>query len=436
MGSIVAIVGRPNVGKSTLFNRLTKQRKAIVDDISGVTRDRIYGHSFWNGKEFSVVDTGGFVKNSKDVFEKEIAEQVIIAIEESDVIVFMVDVETGITDLDFSLAEILRKTKKPVILAVNKVDNNERIKDAYEFYNLGLGEIFCLSSINGSGTGEILDELTNSLKDKQDSKDEESELPKFAVVGRPNVGKSSLANVLVGEKRNIVTDIAGTTRDSINIRYNKYGYDFILIDTAGLRKKTKVTENLEFYSVLRAIRAIENSDVCFLMLDAQSGLESQDINILHLIQKNKKAVVILVNKWDLIEKNTNSAKIFEEKIKNKIRPFDNVPVLFISALEKQRIQNILKKGIEVYNNRKQRISTAELNEYLQKEIKQYPPPSVKGKSIKIKYITQIPTKTPKFAFFSNFPQYIKKPYARFLENKIRNKYNFEGVPIDILFRQK
>jgi GTPase len=436
MGNLVAIVGRPNVGKSTFFNRLIERREAIVDDISGVTRDRIYGHCFWNGKTFSVVDTGGYVDNSKDVFEQEIAKQVIIAIEEADVIVFIVDVEVGISDLDETVANILRRTEKPVFVAVNKVDNNERIKDSYEFYNLGLGEIFCISSMNGSGTGDLLDAVADKLIDKS-SAEEESELPKFAIVGRPNVGKSSLTNALVGEDRNIVTDVAGTTRDSINIRFNKFGHDFLLIDTAGLRKKTKVHEDLEFYSVMRAIRAIEHSDVCFIMIDAQTDMESQDVNILMLAKKNKKGVVILVNKWDLIEnKESNTVKKLNEQIKHKIAPFDDVPILFISVLNKQRIFDVLNVGMEVYNNLKQRIPTSKLNEYLLEAITNYPPPAVKGKYIKIKYVTQLPTKNPKFVFFANLPQYIKAPYVRYLENKIREKFNFKGVPIDILFRKK
>lgn len=437
MGNIVAIVGRPNVGKSTFFNRLVERRTAIVDDISGVTRDRIYGKSTWNGKNFSVIDTGGFVKNTKDIFEKEISEQVLIAIKEADIIVFLLDVETGITDLDVSLADVLRKSHKPVIVAVNKVDNSQRIKDSYEFYNLGLGEIFCVSSINGSGTGEILDEVCKHIAEDTDKiTSDQEELPKFAIVGRPNVGKSSLTNSLIGENRNIVTDIAGTTRDSIDIRYNKFGFDFILIDTAGLRKKTKVHENLEFYSILRAIRAIESAHVCFVMIDAQSEFESQDLNILGLAKKNKKGVVILVNKWDLIEKDTNTAKEFKKSILDKIAPFTDVPVLFISALEKQRIHNIIKTGLKVYENRKQRISTGKLNAYLLQIIKENPPPSHKGKHIKIKYVTQLPTRSPKFVFFTNFPKYVKEAYTRFLENKIRQKFDFEGVPIDIFFRQK
>ena len=435
MGNIVAIVGRPNVGKSTLFNRLVERREAIVDNISGVTRDRIYGHCFWNGKTFSVVDTGGFVSNSDDLFEQEIAKQVLIAIEEADAIIFMVDVESGITDMDTAVADALRKTSKPVYLTVNKVDNHSRIENTYEFYNLALGEIYSIASISGSGTGDLLDAVVAGLTEKKED-DEQSELPKFAIVGRPNVGKSSLSNVLIGEDRNIVTNIAGTTRDSINIRYNKFGYDFMLIDTAGLRKKTKVTENLEFYSVMRAIRAIEHSDVCFLMIDAKDGIEAQDLNILHLIQKNKKGIVILANKWDLIDKDTHTAKSFTEEIHNRIAPFVDIPILFISAINKQRIHNVLEIGMSVYKNRSQKIPTAKLNEYLLEAIEKYPPPAVKGKYIKIKYVTQLKTKTPKFVFFANLPQYIKEPYQRYLENRIREKFDFSGVPIEIYFRKK
>ncbi len=435
MKNIVAIVGRPNVGKSTLFNRLIERREAIVDDISGVTRDRIYGHCFWNGQTFSVVDTGGFVDNSKDIFEQEIAKQVKIAVNESDAVIFMVDVESGITDLDQTVADLLRKSQKPVLLAVNKVDNNRRIEDSYEFYNLGLSEIYNISSMNGSGTGELLDALVKQMPEKIEEEEKE-ELPRFAIVGRPNVGKSSLTNVLIGEERNIVTDIAGTTRDAINIRYNKYGHDFMLIDTAGVRKKSKVSEDLEFYSVMRAIRAIEHSDVCFIMIDAQHGMEAQDVNILHLAQKNKKGVIILVNKWDLIEKDTNTSKYYTKTIQERIAPFTDVPIIFISALEKQRVHNVLIEGMKVYENRKQKIPTAKLNEYLLEVIEKYPPPSVKGKYIKIKYVTQLKTRTPKFAIFANLPQYIKEPYQRYLENRLREKFDFTGVPIDIFFRQK
>lgn len=434
MGNIVAIVGRPNVGKSTLFNRLIERREAIVDDESGVTRDRIYGHSVWNGKKFSVVDTGGFVDNSKDIFEQEIAKQVIIAIQEADVIIFMLDVESGLTDLDIAVAEILRKTKKPVFVAANKVDNNARIADSYEFYNLGLGEVFCISAMNGSGTGDILDAIAASLSD--DDVEDDDTLPKITIVGRPNVGKSSLTNVLIGEDRNIVTSIAGTTRDSINTRYNKFGFDFILVDTAGVRRKNRVSEDLEFYSVMRAIRAIEHSDVCVLMIDASLGFEAQDQNILNLIRKNKKGIVIVVNKWDLIEKSTNTVKEFTKEIMDKIAPFNDIPILFVSVVNKQRIHNVIETAMKVYESRNQRISTGVLNDVMLEAIESYGPPAIKGKRVKIKYVTQLPTPTPVFAFFANLPQYIKDPYKRYLENKLRENFNFTGVPITLVFRDK
>ena len=432
---IVAIVGRPNVGKSTLFNRLIEQRKAIVDETAGVTRDRNYGKGQWNGVEFSVIDTGGYVVNSDDVFEAEINKQVHLAIDEADVITFIVDVESGITDLDDAIAEILRRSKKQVILVVNKVDNNARILDAQEFYGLGLGEIYCISSMTGSGTGDMLDALVEKLPDVP-GVDEEHELPHLSVVGRPNVGKSSFINALIGENRNIVTDVAGTTRDSIHTRYNKFGHDFMIVDTAGLRKKGKVNEDLEFYSVLRSVRTIENSDVCLLMIDATRGIEAQDMNIFNLIIKNKKGVVILVNKWDLIEKDTQSTKKFAEQIRNRIAPFVDVPILFISALTKQRVHKALETAIEVYENRKRRIKTSELNEVLLEAIDNYGPPSVKGKFIKIKYCTQLPTATPAFALFANLPQYIREPYKRYIENQLRDNFKFTGVPIQIFFRQK
>lgn len=432
---IVAIVGRPNVGKSTLFNRLVEQRKAIVDEMAGVTRDRNYGKSEWNGIDFSVIDTGGYVVNSDDVFEAEINKQVHLAIDEADVIIFVVDVELGITDLDDAIAGMLRKGKKPVVLAVNKVDNNARIVDAQEFYSLGLGELYCISSMTGSGTGELLDKLVENFPKDTESEDE-PELPHISVVGRPNVGKSSFVNALIGTDRNIVTDIAGTTRDSIHTRYNKFGHDFIIVDTAGLRKKGKVSEDLEFYSVLRAIRTIENSDVCILMLDATRGVEAQDMNIFNLILKNKKGVVILVNKWDLIEKDHQSTKKYAEEIKNRIAPFVDVPIIFISALTKQRIHKALETAVEVFKRRSQKVKTSELNEMLLAAIENYPPPSVKGKYIKIKYVTQLPSPTPSFAFFANLPQYIKEPYRRYIENQIRDNFNFTGVPIQVFFRQK
>ncbi len=435
MSRILAIVGRPNVGKSTLFNRFTESRKAIVDEVSGVTRDRNYGKTEWNGKLFSIIDTGGYVSNPDDVFESEINKQVHIAIEEADVILFVVDVVSGITDLDDGVAGILRKSGKKVIVVVNKVDNNQRIPDAQEFYKLGLGEIFCISSMSGSGTGDLLDHIIESFGDMPDSS-EEHELPYLSVVGRPNVGKSSFINTLIGEERYIVTDVAGTTRDSLHTRYNKFGHDFIIVDTAGLRKKGKVQDDIEFYSVLRSIRAIENSDVCLLLIDATRGMESQDVNILNLIVKNKKGVVILVNKWDLIEKDGHSTKKMSEQIREKTVPFTDIPVLFISALTKQRVHKALDTAIEVYKNRKKRIKTSALNEVLQKAIEEYPPPSVKGKYIKIKYVTQLPSPTPSFALFANLPQYIKEPYKRYIENKIRENFNFTGVPIQVFFRKK
>ncbi|MDR2911582.1 MAG: ribosome biogenesis GTPase Der [Bacteroidales bacterium] len=432
---IVAIVGRPNVGKSTLFNRITESRNAIVDEISGVTRDRNYGKGLWNGVEFSIIDTGGYVVNSDDVFEAEINKQVHLAIEEADTILFMTDSESGITDLDDAIANILRRTKKEVILAVNKVDNNQRAIYAQEFYALGLGEIYCISSMTGSGTGDLLDKIVESFPKIEESEEEKS-LPYISVVGRPNVGKSSFINTLIGEDRNIVTEIAGTTRDSIHTHYNKFGYNFMIIDTAGLRKKTKVHEDLEFYSVLRSIRTIENSDVCLLMIDAERGFEAQDANIFNLIIKNKKGVIILVNKWDLVEKDNHTTKRFAEEIKEKIAPFTDVPILFMSAKTKQRVHKALETAIEVFNNRQQHIKTSNLNELILEAVELYPPPSVKGKYIKIKYVTQLPSPTPCFALFANLPQYIKEPYRRYIENKIRENFNFSGVPIQVFFRQK
>ncbi len=445
MGSIVAIVGRPNVGKSTLFNRLIGARQAITDATEGTTRDRHYGTTDWNGRTFTVVDTGGFTVNSEDIFEREIVRQVSIAIEEADVIVFLVDVETGIADIDQTLATILRRSSKPVILAVNKVDNSKRQIDTYEFYSLGLGDPISVSSMTGSGTGDMLDKVVESLPSleeeaqrAQDEMDEEmAALPKFAIVGRPNVGKSSLTNSLLGEERNIVTNLAGTTRDSINSRYNKFGHDFMLIDTAGVRKKTKVTEDLEFYSVLRAIRSIEMCDVAYLVIDATVGLDAQDMNIFQLIVRNRKGCVVIINKWDLVQnKETNSARDYAEEVKRKLAPFNDVPILFTSAVEKQRIMDMVNKGMEVYENRKRRISTSVLNEFILPIIEHTPPPAIKGKYIKIKYATQLPTQTPQFAFFVNLPQYVKDHYRRFLENKIRAEWNFTGCPIQIYFRQK
>ncbi len=434
MGNIVAIVGRPNVGKSTLFNRLTETRDAIVDEVSGVTRDRIYGIAEWNGKAFSLIDTGGYIVHSEDIFEEEIRKQVLLAIEEADIILFLVDVTTGITDLDESVAKILRKVSKPVLPVVNKVDTSDRRYDANEFYSLGLGEIQCVSSINGGGTGELLDELVKLFK--KESKEETGEVPKFTIVGRPNVGKSSLLNALIGEERHIVTPVSGTTRDSIYTRYNKYNYDFYLVDTAGIRKKNKVHEDLEFYSVIRAIRSIEKADVCLLLIDATRGVESQDMNILSIIKRNGKGVVLLINKWDLMEKESNTARDYEEAIKKKIAPFQDIPVIFTSAITKQRIHKVLETAIEVYENRRQRISTSGLNEYMQEVIEKNPPPAVKGKYIKIKYITQLASPSPVFAFFCNRPQYVKEPYKRFLENKLRERYHFTGVPIQIYMRKK
>ncbi len=444
MSSIVAIIGRPNVGKSTLFNRLLGQRQAITDRTEGTTRDRHYGNTDWNGRTFTMVDTGGFTINSEDIFEQEIVRQVRLAIDEADVIVFMVDVETGIADIDLSLAQILRRTSKPVILVVNKVDNNNRYLDSYEFYSLGLGEPISVSSMTGSGTGDMMDAIVNALPaedaliaEEEQELEEKEQLPKFTIVGRPNVGKSSLTNVLLGEERNIVTNLAGTTRDSIDSRYRKYGYDFMLVDTAGVRKKTKVTEDLEFYSVLRAIRSIEQCDVAILVVDATLGVDAQDMNLFELIVRNRKGCVVVINKWDLVpEKETNSARDYAETVRKKLAPFNDVPILFTSATEKQRIMDIVKKSMEVHINRKKRIPTSELNDFILPIIEHTPPPSIKGKYIKIKYATQLPTQTPQFAFFVNLPQYVKDHYRRFLENKIRDHWDFTGCPIQIYFRQK
>lgn len=436
MGNIVAIVGRPNVGKSTLFNRLIESRQAIVDEISGVTRDRHYGKAEWNGKEFSVIDTGGYITNSDDIFEQEIRKQAMLAIDEADLILFVVDVMNGITDLDQAVSQILRKQNKPYILVVNKADNNDRYLQANEFYALGVEKLFPISSINGTGTGELLDELVEQLPKIPEEINEEESLPKFTIIGRPNVGKSSLTNALIGEDRNIVTEIAGTTRDSINTRYNKYGLDFIIVDTAGLRKKGKVTDNLEFYSVMRSVRAIENSDVCIVMFDASRGIESQDVNIFSLAIKNRKGVVIVVNKWDLLEKETNTAKEYSKIVYERIAPFSDVPIIYTSATNKQRIHKVLDKAMEVYKNKQQKISTNQLNTVMLEAIENYPPPAVKGKYIKIKYVTQLPSRNPTFAFFANLPQYIKDPYKRYLENRLRENFNFEGVPLQLVFRKK
>lgn len=425
------------MGKSTLFNRLTQTRHAIVSEEAGTTRDRQYGKTEWTGREFSVVDTGGWVVNSEDIFEEEIRKQVTLATEEADVILFLVDVNSGVTDLDEAVANILRRTKKPVLLVVNKTDNNEQRYDAAEFYSLGLGEPYCISAATGSGTGDLLDLLVAKLSSPTVEETEEN-IPRFAVVGRPNAGKSSLINAFIGEERHIVTDIAGTTRDSIYTRYTKFGFDFYLVDTAGIRKKSKVTEDLEFYSVMRSIRAIENADVCVLMIDATRGIEAQDLNIFQLIQRNQKSLVVVVNKWDLVEdKSTTVMKEFEAAIRNRMAPFDDFPVIFASALTKQRIFKVLETAKEVYGNRKKRVSTAKLNEEMLPLIEAYPPPSMKGKYIKIKYCMQLPeTQIPSFVFFANLPQYVKEPYRRFLENQIRKRWSFTGSPINIFIRQK
>ena len=428
--SIVAIVGRPNVGKSTLFNRLVGMRKAIVNDTAGTTRDRHYGKTDWNGREFSVIDTGGYALGGEDIFEEEIRKQVVLAVEEADVILFLVEVSTGITDLDMAVADLLRRTSKKVILVVNKVDNNNLVYGSHEFYALGLGDPYCISSISGSGTGDLMDAVVAALPPDTEA-EQTDDLPKFAIVGRPNVGKSSLTNALLDRERNIVTPIAGTTRDSILTRYNKFGMDFYLIDTAGLRKKTKVTDDLEFYSVLRSIRSIESSDVCILMIDASAGVEAQDMNIFRLIERNKKGCVIVINKWDLVEKGSNTMKEYAESIRRRIAPF-----VFTSVLNKQRILDVLQTAMNVYYARIRRIPTSALNEYLLPIIEQTPPPSTKGKYIRIKYVTQLASPTPAFAFFVNLPQYIKEGYRRFLENKIRERWDFKGVPIQIFFRQK
>ena len=433
--SLVAIVGRPNVGKSTLFNRLVGQRQAIVDATAGTTRDRHYGKTDWNGKEFSVIDTGGYAVNSDDLFEEDIRRQVMLAIDEADLILFMVEVGTGITDLDMMMANVLRRSGKPVIVVCNKVDNYDLIYLSHEFHSLGLGAPYCISSMSGSGTGDLMDAILAALPEDTQA-EQQDDLPRITIVGRPNVGKSSMTNALLGEERNIVTDIAGTTRDSIHTRYNKYGMDFYLVDTAGMRKKGREMEDLEFYSVMRSIRAIENSDVCILMLDAQQGRESQDLNIHNLIVRNRKGCVIVVNKWDLVEKESNTMKEWRAFLAKKLAPFNDIPIVFASALNKQRILEVLQQAIRVYNSRRRRIPTSELNDYILPIIETYPPASTKGKYIRIKYATQLPTPTPQFAFFVNLPQYIKEPYRRYLENKIREHWDFSGVPMQIYFRQK
>ena len=437
MGNLVAIVGRPNVGKSTLFNRLTKSRRAIVSDEAGTTRDRQYGKCEWNGREFSIVDTGGWVVNSDDIFEEEIRKQVLIATEEADMVLFLVDVSNGVPDLDMDVANILRRTKLPVLLVVNKVDSNEQHFYSAEFYSLGLGDPICVSAATGSGTGDLLDLLISKLNTEQSEIIEEG-IPRFAVVGRPNAGKSSIINAFIGEERNIVTEIAGTTRDSIYTRYDKFGFDFYLVDTAGIRRKNKVTEDLEFYSVMRSIRAIENSDVCILMLDATRGIEAQDMNIFQLIQKNNKSLVVVVNKWDLVEEKSQKViDTFESAIRQRMAPFVDFPIIFASALTKQRIFRVLETAKDVYLNRTAKIGTSKLNEVMLPLIEAYPPPSIKGKYIKIKYCTQLPnTQIPSFVFYANLPQYVKEPYKRFLENKIRDNWTLTGTPINIFIRQK
>ena len=445
-GFTVAIVGRPNVGKSTLFNRLLEQRKAIVDDVSGVTRDRQYGVADWNGKSFNLIDTGGFVSRSEDIFEIEIRKQVLIALDEADLVLFVCDVMTGITALDQEMAQVLRRSKTPVMLVVNKVDNGERALMAAEFYSLGFAQTYFLSSISGSGTGELLDDATAHMPEQVSEDDVEgidgeqnlhgSEPPKFAIIGQPNAGKSTLLNALIGKERTIVSNIAGTTRDTIHTHYNLFNREFVLIDTAGIRKKKNVHEDLEFYSVIRAIRAMDEADVCLLLIYAANGMTAQDVSIFSLATRKGKGVVLLVNKWDLIQKETNTARDFEAEVKQKIAPFTDVPVIFISATEKQRIFQGMEKAIEVYENRKRRVQTSQLNDVMLKEIEYYAPPMTRGHQVKIKFVTQIPTAVPSFAFFTNYPDAIKEPYRKFLENKIRSHYNFSGVPVRIFFRQK
>ena len=434
--SLVAIVGRPNVGKSTLFNRLVGMRQAIVDDTAGVTRDRHYGRCEWCGREFSVVDTGGYTTNSDDVFESAIRSQVQIAIDEADLVLFMVEAATGITDYDAEIADILRRSKKPVVLCVNKVDSGEKMFDSYQFYSLGLGELYSISAANGSGTGDLLDAVVAALPEETEQEDPHAGLPRIAIVGKPNVGKSSLTNALLGQERNIVTPVAGTTRDAIETYYNKYGHEFMLVDTAGIRRKTKVHEDLEFYSVMRSIRAIEHADICILMIDATTGMEAQDMNIFNLIVKNRKGCVVVVNKWDLFIKDSNTLRDYSESLKERLAPFNDIPVIFTSVVKMQRIQDVLDAATQVYANYSQKIPTARLNEALLPVIEETPPPAWKGKYVKVKYITQLPTKFPAFAFFCNLPQYIKDPYKRFLENQLRKHFNLTGCPVQIYCRQK
>lgn len=436
MPNIVAIVGRPNVGKSTLFNRLVQRRDAITDSVAGVTRDRHYGRVDWTGREFSIIDTGGYVEGSDDIFEGEIRRQVGLALEECNLILFVVDIDAGLTDFDKEIAGLLRKTKKPVILVANKVDNPTKAAEAADFYQLGMGEPFAISSINGSGTGDLLDEVVAKLPVEQDTPDEEEGLPKLAIVGRPNVGKSSLVNAMFQEERNIVTDQAGTTRDTVNTRFTKFGMDFVMLDTAGVRKKTKVSEDLEFYSVMRSVRTIENADVCLLVLDATLGIEAQDLAIFNLIQKNRKGVVVIVNKWDLVEKETNTMRDFEQKVKKRLAPFVDIPIFFTSAISRQRVLKAVEEALEVYQRRITKISTSKLNDKLLPILKDNPPPMTKGKEIKIKFITQLPTHAPSFAFFANLPQYIKDPYKRYVENQMRKIFDLSGVPVQLFFRKK
>lgn len=438
MSEIVAIVGRPNVGKSTLFNRLTGTRQAIVNEESGVTRDSNYGKVSWNGHEFSLIDTGGYMDNSGDIFEGEIKRQVELAISEADMLLFVVDVELGITDLDLAVANMLRRVDRPIFIVVNKVDNSERLLDATEFYSLGLGgELFSISSINGSGTGDLLDAMVEKLpKEKKTVEEQEESLPRFAFVGRPNVGKSSTINTLLGEYKAIVTDIAGTTRDTVDVHFNKFGHDFIMVDTAGIRKKAKVNENIEFYSVMRSVRAIENSDVCILIIDAERGIEAQDLNILNLMIRNRKGVVIMVNKWDLIKKDNKTLEAYKQTILSRTAPFTDIPIVFASALTKQRILDVLDSAVKVYENRSRKVVTSQLNQIMLELIEEYSPPMYKGKVVRIKYVTQLPTHTPSFAFYCNLPQYIKESYRRYLENKIRANWNFKGVPLQIFMRKK